>query len=411
MRGFTFLTSPKLSLGLKALVRNIFFSYTNNMRKICLTILLTAALLPVGYCKSLDRTLEDANLRAQNVGLFVPEVVNKKSTSSKIEKQQLYALAQYLFNMYLYDRQGQLLPGALSLQHIGVLDPFYQLSIALYPVTAEKWYYDDKNFSVIYDHFTQLARESGLSPFLMDTSRMEDYLSRFKNTKFFVIKDGLIPQRYPAYAKPQQFNFVSEITQEETRLLVPIWQKANQEAINKVVIFSEQEINVDHPLVRNPVKYTYRWVKDECEYSSYLIGKQLLAQGKNQPPLSQSRIYKIMAHDAESVLLKPADPAQSRFQLANGKQSSKWQYHTAILVLLPIGKQQYKPVILDNFLGGTEIMTLQKWTTLFADSTYFQVIPFQTDPEYDKAIATVSSRNGTSVVANGHTCTPHFVNE
>ena len=376
------------------------------MKKILVVLFMMVCLLPATHGQLLEKILTEANLHAKPTTKFVPPLQNKTSSARDKQDQQLYAFAQYLFNMYLYNKKGDLpsdIP--LSLIHIGALDPLYQLKKPLLPSDAKTWFYNEQDSNQIYNYLNQFLREKNMPAVLFNPQRVEQDYLRLANTFFF--QDG-----YPSYAKPTVFNWKTEISDEDKRLLLPLWQVANQYAQNRVVVFEQKpELNIDNPRVRNHPTYTYRWVKDECEYNSYVIAKELFQAQARSNTLAQSRIYKITARDKQSGLLKP-NSSTVRFKLANGTQSSQWQYHTATLILLATPeKQQYKPIVLDNFLGGTTLMSLEEWVDRFADSTYFQVIPFQTKKAYDQAIAPVEERRGRNVIANGHTCTPHPIHE
>lgn len=375
------------------------------MKRILTAFLFVFVALSNGYGEPLQQAVDAAHQRANATANPVLFLRGDKLNSSSKKQQQLYALAQYLFNMFLYTRNEPLQnTGPLSLKYIGALDPLYQTDRPLSMEKAKEWFYSDES-AIIYQYLEQFLKEAGIKPVLFNHRQIEKNFLRLQKTFFF-------QNRYPTYAKYTSVNSLSAIQQTDLQLLTSILHKANKQALNQVVVFEQKpELNIDNPRIHGRSTYTYRWVKDECEYSSYVIGKKLLQAQNTSALLRRSRIYMITARDKYAPQLKPANPNASRFQLANGQQSSQWQYHTAVLVLLPISQSSYEPIVLDNFLAGDSPISLDEWTRHFANRTYFQVIPFKINKVYDEAIVPVTQRKQQRVLAGGRWCTPHPIHK
>ena len=334
---------------------------------------------------------------------ILPLPINEQSQ----QDQQLYAVAAYLFNMYINNRVYPPMTKGFSLDYLGTLDPFFQLPKPQMASSAQALFMDDHNSSKIYQYLNEIMINEGFGARLFKPESILNDVKRLTDT--YYNKDGK-----PVYSKPVFPLPAFDITTQDLNQLLPAWQEARKEGQNKVIPYETKQINtsaIDSPHASHnlyDIVYTYRWVKDECEYSSYLGGKHLLRAVEQQPYYwENARIYKITARDKKG-LLRPAS-GEDRFRLANGQKSLAWEYHTAILVVLA-DKERYKYIVLDAFLGGVaNPISLEKWANFFADTTYFEVFPFHTDTKVDNALRMPQAVKGNIVLINGKEYKPHPV--
>lgn len=297
------------------------------------------------------------------------------------------AYATYLHNMYIWHEiYGNTDEKTLSLNYLGVAE-----SISHWPdlrtKNALKFY--RKNRADIQTRIGALFFVDRKN-YPKNTALEEKWITLLQAQDFHSNRYKLL------YDYPEVSLFPQTYTQADIHFLIPAIRTADTLARHKVILFERTQAtleDLDSRLAngggRNRPEYTYRWVKDECEYSSYLLGAQLLQTAQNHPQQwNQTRVYKITARPARNEFyLRPAQG--ERFTLANGTPAAKWQYHTAILMMLNTQKGAFIPVVLDNFLGSAEDpVALAQWVSAFDKTTQFEVVPFARNEKVEQAIQT-----------------------
>ena len=327
-------------------------------------------------------------------------------------EDEMSLLAAYLFNRYMvaavHTDAGQ--EENLSLSYVGVLDPLMKKS---FPADkAHKIYL--KNQERVQETLSlmfRLARRSYPRNTRQEVKWAEALQHAAQQTR----------SRSPiAYAMPDKLFVQGDYVWADISFLVPALRMATVESENKVVLFEKKQATLedfDNRLVsggRNKPDYTYRWVKDECEYSSYVLGKHLLQTAAGEPERWQkTRLYKMTARPPkEAYYLRPAQG--ERFLLPDGTQAAKWQYHTALLLVLHTQKGDYIPIVLDAFLGDTETpFTLAQWLDFFDKTTQFEVTAFEQNDKIDEALQLPKeiSPDGQIIRVNGHDYKPAPIEE
>lgn len=174
---------------------------------------------------------------------------------------------------------------------------------------------------------------------------------------------------------------------------------ALQQGGKKVITYEKAEANLedlDNKFVSHPqrIKRTYRWIKDECYYLTYTLGRLLADQIASKKINGYTHVYVLTALPKSGNFLKPA--AGSRFTLANGSSALHWRYHTALLVVWP-SRRGYITMVLDSFLGGKEPVSLDAWLAHFHANTVFSAVPFLRNKTIEDAIKTPKKVEGSSV--------------
>jgi len=328
------------------------------------------------------------------------------------KQDNISAYATYLHNMYIwheiYENQDE---KTLSLNYLGVAE-----SISHRPDLRTK------NALEFYRKNQAKIQEQIAALFLTDrknypknTAQEEKWITLLQAQDFHSTRYKLL------YTYPEVLFFPQKYAQADVSFLIPAIRTAGAMAVQKVILFERTQAtleDLDSRLAsgggRNKPEYTYRWVKDECEYSSYLLGAQLLQTAQNHPQQwNQTRVYKITARPAQGEFyLRPAQG--ERFTLADGTPAAKWQYHTAILVMLNTQQGEFIPIVLDNFLGSAqEPVALAQWVTFFDKTTQFEVVPFARNEKVEQAIQTPDevTQNGQLVRVNKHTYKPAPIEE
>ena len=299
------------------------------------------------------------------------------------------ALAVYLYNMYvLQDAYGPHEESALSLNDLGALDAVCRLKTAFPYPDAEKLY--RKNHAEIQGLIAGFFRRDA-RVYPQDTAQEERWITLL--TRAFSPAAKRIK---PFYTLPEILRLQGEAAQADVAFLTPALRAAQAQGEHLVILFEKTQASLedlDSRLARGggrtATQYTYRRVKDECEYSTYLLGKQLLQTAAHAPQKwGRTRLYKITARpDQTDFYLRPA--SGERFTLADGTAAAKWQYHTALLAVLNTQQGEFVPVVFDAFLGRAEQpLTLEKWLAHFDKGTQFEAVPFETDRQVDAAIRT-----------------------
>ena len=186
--------------------------------------------------------------------------------------------------------------------------------------------------------------------------------------------------------------------------LTPFLRQTQQKARQYVVIYDEPDLRLEdfdsrignHTYRR---KRMYRWVSDECHYSSYVTAQALTqAMAADRNALVFSHLYMLTAYPQNGEFLTPA--SGPRFKLANGQEGLHWRYHTAVLIILE-QNHQYFPVVLDSFLGGLRPLSVSEWQEHFAPDTRFTTTLFQRSKKTENALKIPQRLDGSAVWVDG----------
>lgn len=313
-----------------------------------------------------------------------------------------YSLAIYLFNMYVSTKIYNVkIPTQLTLNFLGVLDG---ISFRNIPFEAEDV------LSFYQDHKQNIQRQIA-SFFAQSNIGKYPRSQSFEETCLRTLQKAPLYQKKPGYLKPAQSRLKAPILQNDKELLSAAWTLAKQNMAQKAVLFNVREAipdNFDTKLANNTASYQhlYRWVQDECNYSSYWLGKYLTQISQNhKKDWGNLRIYMLTARPKTGTYLKPAQG--NRFKLANGKQASKWQYHTVILAVSNATPHTYTPIVMDSFLGGDKLLTLDEWLAFFSANTVFFAQPFTRSKTVEKAIQEPQNRDSKgNIWVDGEKYTP-----
>ncbi len=293
------------------------------------------------------------------------------------------ALAFYLFNMYASERvYKEKKPFRLTLNFLGALDAFSMQDEPLDPADALEFYQDHQ--AQIQKHLTVFFKEAHFGTYTPNAN--------FETAALRVLQAAPKFHKRAGYFKPKQNLLRGTISAQDKSLLEPAWAQAKAYSTLKIVKFENVRTalpeNFDNKYARSSEsgsKNFYRWVKDECNYSSYLTGK-FITQAYRKSPRGWGalRLYMLTARAQKGGYLHPAQG--KRFRLADEKWADKWQYHTAILAVMNTAPHVYTPVVLDSFLGGEKLLTLDQWLSFFAQDTVFFAGPFKRSQAVENAI-------------------------
>ena len=312
------------------------------------------------------------------------------------------ALAFYLFNMYASTRvYNSKSVSQLTLNFLGTLDAFYMQDNP-FPIKEAQTFYQ-KHKKEVQTLLADYFKHSKLGVYRPNETLELSFVRALTSTPLY--------HKKPAYTKAAVNLLKGPISEDDEYLLESMWRRANNKIALKVVTF-EQNVPVldayDTKLARPTTQkaYFYRWVQDECNYSSYMVGKELTETYlKNKAAWGHLRIYMLTARPKTGEYLAPA--AGNRFTLANGKTALKWQYHTALLAVTNFTPGHYTPFVLDSFLGGEDVMTLDEWLSKFSSNTVFLAEPFFLDEAVEKAIQEATRiDNNDNIYINGKTYAP-----
>ena len=329
-----------------------------------------------------------------------------------VKPDNIAAYATYLHNMYIWHEiYGNQDEKTLSLNYLGVAESISHLP-DLRTKNALKFY--RKHQAKIQEQIAALFLTDRKN-YPKNTALEEKWITLLQAQDFHSNRYKLL------YDYPEVSLFPQTYAQADVSFLILAIRMADTLAGQKVILFERTQAtleDLDSRLAsgggRNKPEYTYRWVKDECEYSSYLVGVQLLQMAQSNPrQWEKTRVYKITARPAQGEFyLRPAQ--SERFTLTNGAPAAKWQYHTAILVMLNTQKGEIIPVVLDNFLGSAEKpVALAQWITSFDKTTQFEVVPFARNEKVEQAIQTPDevTQNGQIVRVNNRDYKPAPIEE
>ncbi len=315
-------------------------------------------------------------------------------------REQERALAFYLFNMYAITHSSQQpFSSSLDLNGVGVLDGFM--------LTREP--FDFKNALAFYQKH-QPEVQAWLRQFFSGKKlpwplpAEEDYL------RWVSLLETLPQHRKQAvYAWPRSNRLQSSLSGQAVGLFAEIVDKSKENAKKRVVLYDQPDVHLedlDHNLGAHGArrKRTYRWVKEECYFSSYITAKVLTAQVISQPKIwKDTRIYLLTVYPKQGEFLKPANG--SRFTLANGKTGGSWRYHTAVFVVLPY-RNSYVPVILDLLLNGDKAVSLEDWLAHFDSQVVFQAVPFVRGQVTETALRVPDKTTAGTVWVDGKSYRP-----
>lgn len=305
------------------------------------------------------------------------------------------AVASYLVNMYVSTRlYGEQSPAALSLNYLGVSDGFERLGNGFDFTHATRFY--EKHQSEINDLFTQYLQTKKYPWPLPSQAEITQWLS--------LLKTSPKRERQIAFTFPAENKLARPVAPQAVMQLTPLLAQAQAQARKQAITYDEPGLELsdfdshigNHTYRR---KRTYRWVKDECNYSSYLIAKQLTHALVTEPAAwENTHLYLLTATPAHGEFLTPAQG--HRFKLADGSDGLHWRYHTAVLVIFQKDKQ-YFPIILDSFLAGNKPVSLGTWLTHFNPQTVFRAQPFLRSKTIEEALKIPTRLDGNTIWADG----------
>ena len=321
--------------------------------------------------------------------------------SSPYKDMHIRALAIYFLNMQISTKMynSSATPSHLTLNFLGVLDGLVGAPEPFDTTKATSFY--QKNKKKVDAYYAQIRKESKLQLPVLSQAQINAWLKLLEN----------LPRRgkIGLYRFAATNYLQTPIPAQEVALFRTALAKVS--GSKQVVTYqtpnaSLEDLDTKIGVHSQRMKYTYRWVKDECFYSAYILGKNLADQIANKTLHKHTRIYMLSAYPKTGQYLQPAEG--NRFTLANGSSSLKWQYHTAILVVYP-HNGSHIVMVLDNFLGGKEPISLDQWLASFHANTVFAAVPFVRNKKTEGAIKTPSKILGNDVQVNGTTYEPHPV--
>lgn len=319
---------------------------------------------------------------------------------SNSESGQIRAMAFYLVNMYvsahLYATAN---PSALTLDYMGVLDGFEQVGNDFDFSRAVRFY---KNHQEAVDNLVNRhLKERNYQWGEPTAQERAGWVALLQNIP--------VRQKHALFTFPVQTRLNRPLTSEGEKQLETVLEQTQPNLRKQVVVYDEPDLRLEdfdshignHTYRR---KRTYRWVKDECYYSSYLLAKQLTQAIVTAPSTwEHTHLYILTANPARGEFLTPAQG--ERFKLADGTYGLHWRYHTAVLVVFQQNGAYY-PVVLDRFLAGGKPALLGDWLTHFSPQTQFQVKPFVRSKTVEDALKTPSRVEGNAVWADGNKYVP-----
>ena len=171
---------------------------------------------------------------------------------------------------------------------------------------------------------------------------------------------------------------LNELPSSLEMLFITLLAQAARQARQYVVIYNTPDL-------------MYRWVKEECYYGSYLLGKLVNQSALDQTLPWNTRLYLLTAYPKNGAYLTPAQG--ERFELADGSVGLRWQYHTALLVIAP-QENRYIPAVLDPFLTGETPSTLRDFVAHFHPDTVFKAVPFRRNQTVEDALKIPQRQEG-----------------
>lgn len=319
--------------------------------------------------------------------------------SSPYKGMHVRALAIYFLNMQISIKMynSSSTPSHLTLNFLGVLDGLVGAPEPFDMTSATSFY--QKNKKEVDAYYAQIHKDSKLSLPTPSQTQINAWLKLLEK----------LPQRgkIGLYLFPATNYLQTPIPSEEVSLFRTALTKvanSKQAVTYQIPEISLEDLDTKIGVHQQRMKYTYRWVKDECFYSSYLLGLTLANEIANKTLSKNTRIYLLSAYPKIGQYLQPSDEYKS----LTLPPILRWQYHTAVLVVWP-HNNSHIVMVLDNFLGGKEPISLDQWLAHFHANTVFSVVPFVRNKKTEGAIKTPSKIIGNKIQVNGTTYEPHPV--
>ena len=292
------------------------------------------------------------------------------SSSRNTDADYERAVASYLVNMYVSTRlYAEPAPSALTLNYLGVSDGFERLGTGFDFAHANRFYRQhQEEINALFNQYLQARSYPWQLP---SSQEITQWIS--------LLETAPKRERQLAFTFPATNRLARPFPPQAAQRLTSLLAQAQAQAHKQVITYDEPALELsdldshigNHTYRR---KRTYRWVKDECSYSSYLIAKQLSHALVTEPAAwENTHVYLLTATPAQGEFLTPAQGV--RFKLADGSNGLHWRYHTAVLVIFQKDKQ-YFPIVLDSFLAGDKPVSLGSWLTHFNPQTVFRAKPF-----------------------------------
>lgn len=368
----------------------------------CVVFLGGAALgggLPQGaLAQQITQTAQAGLKRFAYMRFYTPSNHMRREPASQ-EDQYIRAFALYLVNMYVSVRLYPAGTAPLTLNFLGVLDGF-ERSYKPFDFSRATRFYEKHQAQIdaLVAQHLQARHYPWEKPSAEEIARWVALLQTQ-------------PRKYQqaVYTFAQPFLMDAPVAPQVAQRLVPLWEQAQTKARKQVIIYDEPDLHLEdfdshignHTYRR---RRTYRWVSDECNYSSYLTAQVLTqAMSAERNAWGFSHLYMLTAYPKNGEFLTPA--SGPRFKLANGQEGLRWRYHTAVLVIMEQNRH-YFPVVLDTFLGGSTPVSLGQWLQHFSPQTEFRAVPFMADETTQNALKIPQRLDGNSVWVDGHKYLP-----
>ena len=324
--------------------------------------------------------------------------------SSPYKAMHIRALAIYFLNMQISTKMYNLsaTPSQLTLNFLGVLDGLVGAPEPFNMAKASSFYQENKK--EVDAHFAHI-REHSLAKQWPAPSQAQ------LNAWLKLLEKQPRHGQIATYLFPATNYLQTPISSKEVSPFISALTNASTQAAKSVVTYDTPSVSLEDfdskiAIHRQHMEYTYRWVKDECFYSTYILGRLLATKITNKTLHPNTRLYVLSAYPKTGEYLQPANG--QRFTLANGTTSLHWRYHTALLVVWP-NNGTHTLMVLDSFLGGKEPLSLNQWLDRFHANTVFSAIPFTRNKKVEEHIQTPSKVLGPNVQVNGRTYKPHPV--
>lgn len=383
------------------------------MRNILLCFILIFSMLyvPCAYGKvntsKVARKVQQASSTSSNgikrfKFMYFYPARNTFLTASK--SMHIRALAVYFLNMqistHMYNSSAA--PAQLTLNFLGVLDGLVGAPEPFNMAKASSFYQENKK--EVDSYFAQIREHSITKQWPAPSqTQLNAWLKLLEKQP----RRGKIAlYLFPATNYLQTSFSPTEVSPFSSSLATTTTQGSQKVVIYETPDISLEDLDSRIGVHQQRMKYTYRWIKDECFYSAYILGQKLVGQIANKTLHENTRLYMLSAYPKTGQYLQPA--SGQRFTLANGTTSLHWQYHTALLVVWP-NNGTHTLMVLDSFLGGKEPLTLDQWLGHFHANTVFSAVPFARNKKIEEHIKTPDKILGSKVQINGRTYEPHPV--
>lgn len=315
------------------------------------------------------------------------------------QRQHEYALALYLINLFASTHVYAENPPSFTLEYLGVFDGF-EHSWKPFDFAKATQFYKDHQAAVdeLFNQYLQM----GSYPWEPPTQAQRLQWVQLLETR-------PRKERQAVFEKPSAALGAWFLPDGVAQRLAPLLAQAKPDILKQAVLYDEPDISLadfdSHVGIHRPRrKLTYRWVREECFYSSYLIAKHLThALETARTAWGNTHIYLLTAHPKYGEFLRP--PQGQRFVLANGQPGLNWRYHTAALVILE-HNNRLVPVVVDTFLTGDTPVSLEKWLTHFHVHTQLRATPFMRNESTEQALQVPSKIEGRAIWFSGNKYEP-----